>query len=227
MQRLAVFLVSAVAVCASAAAAVDKLSVPHPGDAHLDGWTGAKIERFLDHRVRSTFARDVIFAEARGAFEHPDDDTFFRPQGQSAPWGMWKGEFWGKLMISACRVAEYAHDESLKQFLHAEALRLVALQRADGYLGTYVNPDYVLPLGYDASSYTNTTKKAPWCWNLWCRKYTLWGLIANWHLTGDRKVLETAERMMDHEIAQLKRLGLRPCETGTFVGMPSSSVLKP
>ena len=102
------------------------------------------------------------------------------PQGQSAPWGMWKGEFWGKLMISACRVAEYAHDESLKQFLHAEALRLVALQRPDGYLGTYVNPDYVLPLGYDASSYTTTTKKAPWCWNLWCRKYTMWGLLANW-----------------------------------------------
>ena len=227
MQQLAVSLISAVAVCVSATGAADKLSVPRPCDAHLDGWAGAKVERFLDHRVRSAFARDVIFAEARGAFEHPDDDLFFRPQGQPAPWGMWKGEFWGKLMISACRVAEYSHDENLKRFLHEEALRLVALQRPDGYLGTYVNPDYVLPLGYDASSYTNTTKKAPWCWNLWCRKYTLWGLVANWRLTGDRKVLEAAAGVMDHEIAQLKRLGLRPCETGTFVGMPSSSVLKP
>ena len=141
MPRLAVTCLSLAAACASAAGAVDKLSVPHLGDAYLDGWAGARIERFLDHRVRSAFAREVIFAEARGAFEHPDDDTFFQPQGQPAPWGMWKGEFWGKLMISACRVAEYARDESLKRFLHAEALRLVALQRPDGYLGTYVNPD--------------------------------------------------------------------------------------
>ena len=224
---LIVFLLPVVVFGTASVRTADALTVPSQGDARLDGWAGAKIGRFLDHRVRSAFARDVIFGEARGAFEHPDDDLFFHPKGQPAPWGMWKGEFWGKLMISACRVAEYAHDENLKRFLHEEALRLVALQRPDGYLGTYVNPDYVRPLGYDASSYANTTKKAPWCWNLWCRKYTMWGLIANWRLTGDGKVLDAAARMMDHEIAQLKRLGTRPCETGTFVGMPSSSVLKP
>ena len=224
---LIVFLLPVVVFGTPSVRTADALTVPSQGDARLDGWAGAKIGRFLDHRVRSAFARDVIFGEARGAFEHPDDDLFFHPKGQPAPWGMWKGEFWGKLLISACRVSEYAHDENLKRFLHEEALRLVALQRPDGYLGTYVNPDYVRPLGYDASSYTNTTKKAPWCWNLWCRKYTMWGLIANWRLTGDGKVLDAAARMMDYEIAQLKRLGTRPCETGTFVGMPSSSVLKP
>ena len=222
----------AAAACAAmavqaAAATPDRLTVPALRDVHIGGWAGEKIERFLDHRVRGDFACNVIFPEARGAFERPDDDTFFKPGGQPRPWGMWKGEFWGKLMISACRTVEYAHDENLRRFLQEEALRLIALQRPDGYLGTYTDPDYVRPIGYDASSYANTTKKAPWCWNLWCRKYTLWGLISNWRLTGDRRVLDAAAKMMDHEIAQLKRLGCRPCETGTFVGMPSSSVLKP
>ena len=227
MRRLSVSLLLAASVCSASAEMADALTVPAQSDAHLDGWAGAKIGRFVDHRVRSSFARDVIFAEARGAFDHPDDDKFFQPRGQPSPWGMWKGEFWGKLMISACRVAEYEHDGDLKEFLHKEALRLIALQRPDGYLGTYVDPDYVRPLGYDASSYTNTTKKAPWCWNLWCRKYTMWGLLSGWKLTGDRRLLDAAAKLMDFEIAQLKRLGFRVCETGTFVGMPSSSVLKP
>jgi len=211
----------------------DRLVAPQPGDVRLGGFAGRKIERFLDHRVRGAFARDVIFPEARAAFEKPDDDTYMRPKKghcdeklRTRAWGMWKGEFWGKLMISACRVAAYEHDESLKGFLHEEALRLIAFQKPDGYLGTYVDPEYVRPLDW-AETHTNTTVKSAWCWNLWCRKYTMWGLLANWQLTGDRKVLDAAVRSMDQEIAMLKRLGLRVIDTGTFCGMPSSSVLKP
>ena len=217
---------------AVALAAGDVLQEPAQGDAHLDGFVGRKIGRFLDRRVRGDFAKDEIFPEARRAFEKPDDDRFFLPgkgveeKLRTRHWGMWKGEFWGKLMISACRVAEYEHDDKLKAFLHEEALRLIALQRPDGYLGTYVDPEYVQPLGW-AVNHTNTTVKGPWCWNLWCRKYTMWGLLANYALTGDRRVLEAAMKSMDQEIAMLKRLGLRPIDTGTFVGMPSSSVLKP
>ena len=211
----------------------DRLTAPGQGDARLTGFVGAKIGRFLDHRVRGDFAKDVVFPEARKAFEKPDDDTFFIPgkgdiedEFRTRHWGMWKGEFWGKLMISACRVAEYEHDEKLKAFLHEEALRLIACQKPDGYLGSYVDPEYVQPLGWE-TQHTNTTVKGPWCWNLWCRKYTMWGLLANYRLTGNRRVLEALEKSMDQEIAMLKRLGLRPIDTGTFVGMPSSSVLKP
>lgn len=211
----------------------DALYAPAPGDVHLDGFAGEKIDRFLNHRVRGEFARNVIFPEACHAFEKPDDDTSFLPakgdcdeKYRVRPWGRWKGEFWGKLMISACGAAEYAHDDRLRAFLHEEALRLVACQRPDGYLGTYVDPEYVQPIGWEAD-HTNTARKTAWCWNLWCRKYTMWGLLANWRLTGDRRMLDAAVRSMDQEIAMLKRLGLRPIDTGTFCGMPSSSVLKP
>ena len=211
----------------------DRLTAPNQGDAHLDGFVGAKIGRFLNHRVRSDFAKDIVFPEARKAFESPDDDQFYIPRKgdiedefRTRYWGMWKGEFWGKLMISACRIAEYEHDAKLKKFLHEEALRLIAFQKPDGYLGTYVDPEYVQPLGW-AIQHTNTTVKGAWCWNLWCRKYTMWGLLANYKLTRDRRVLEAAAKSMDQEIAMLKQLGLHPIDTGTFVGMPSSSVLKP
>ena len=46
------------------AATPDRLTAPAQGDAHIGGWAGEKIERFLDHRVRGDFARNVIFPEA-------------------------------------------------------------------------------------------------------------------------------------------------------------------
>ena len=211
----------------------DVLILPSAGDVHLDGFAGEKIGRFLNHRVRGEFARNVIFPEARNAFANPDDDTSFIPgkgdceeKYRTRPWGRWKGEFWGKLMLSACDVAEYEHDDRLKDYLREEAFRLIAYQKPDGYLGTYVDPEYVQPIGWK-EYYTNTTQKAVWCWNLWCRKYTMWGLLANWRLTGEKRILDAAARSMDQEIAMLKRLGLRPIDTGTFCGMASSSVLKP
>ena len=84
MRRLSVSLLLAASVCSASAEMADALTVPAQSDAHLDGWAGAKIGRFVDHRVRSSFARDVIFAEARGAFDHPDDDKFFQPRGSGA-----------------------------------------------------------------------------------------------------------------------------------------------
>ena len=222
-----------VLVSAAVARGGDKLAAPSAGDVHLDGFAGEKIARFLDWRVRGDFARNVIFPEARHAFEEPDDDTSFTPgkgdcdeKYRVRPWGRWKGEFWGKLMLSACRVAEYEHDGGLKDCLREEALRLIAFQKPDGYLGTYVDPEYVQPICWK-EDHADTTTKGAWCWNLWCRKYTMWGLLANWKLTGDWRMLDAAARSMDQEIAMLNRMGLRPIDTGTFCGMPSSSVLKP
>ena len=211
---------------ACAASARDALLPAADGDARLLGPVGAKLDRLVDHRVRSDFAKTVVFPEARSAFEKPDDDIFNKRPELKRPLGMWKGEFWGKLMISACRMAGYTHDAGLREFLHEEAMRLMAFQRPDGYLGTYVDPEYVQPQDWQQNG-RDTTVKAKWCWNLWCRKYTMWGLLMNWRLTGDARVLDAVRRSMDQEMEMLDRLGLHPCDTGTFMGMPSSSVLKP
>ena len=197
----------------------DALTPAKLGDVKILGHVAAVQQRFFDNRVLGDYARNEIWAEAHAAFAHPDDDVF------QAPIGMWKGEYWGKLMLSAVRVAEYAHDENLKKFLHEEALRLIRYQRPDGYLGTYVNPDFVVPTGEKPVKGGAGT----WNWNLWCRKYTMWGLLACYRMTGDKALLTAADRAMACQIATLRRLGLKLSETGTSTmrGLPPCSILKP
>ena len=200
----------------------DALTPARLGDARARGFVGALQDRLLARRVFSDAAKEEIWKEARDAFAHPDDDVF------NGGVGMWKGEFWGKLMISACRVAEHTGDAALKAFLREEGLRLVAFQRPDGYLGTYTKPDNVLPLPLDEAR-RRVGWPCPWNWNLWCRKYTLWGLLACWRLTGERALLDAADRAMANQIATLRRLGLKLCDTGTSTmrGLPPCSILKP
>ena len=200
----------------------DALTPARLADVKVGGFVGRLQDRLLDRRVRSAFAREEIWKEARDAFAHPDDDVFYGGVG------MWKGEFWGKLMIGACRVAEHTGDAALKAFLHEEGLRLIAFQRPDGYLGTYTDPDNVLPLPLGEAR-RRVGWDCTWNWNLWCRKYTLWGLLSCGRLTGDRRLLDAADRAMANEVATLRRLGLRLCDTGTGTmrGLPPCSVLKP
>ena len=123
----------------------DALQPPNLKDVRVNGPIGAKFDRFMHERCLSKKACEVIVGEAREAFAKPDDDVF------RSPLGMWKGEFWGKLMISAARVAEYKDDEVFRSFLRDEAHRLISYQRPDGYLGTYVNPEFVSPVKPEGS----------------------------------------------------------------------------
>lgn len=200
----------------------DVLEAPELKNTRVQGPIGAKFDRFMYERCLSDFARGVIVREAREAFAHPDDDVF------KAPVGMWKGEFWGKLMISSSRVAQYQDDPEFLAFLRAEAHRLMKFQRADGYLGTYVNPEFVCAGDPQAAKKTMGWA-CDWCWNLWCRKYTTWGLLMIYKATGDREILTAAERSMTQQIEMLRRMNVKLCDTGTtaMVGMPSCSVLKP
>ena len=212
-----------VAASAPVPAAVQDALVPaRLGDVRVGGFVGRLQDRLFARRVLSDYAMEAVWKEARDAFAHPDDDVFYGGVG------MWKGEFWGKLMISACRVANCTGDAALRSFLHEEGLRLVAFQRPDGYLGTYTNPDGILPLPLEEAR-RRVGWDCTWNWNLWCRKYTLWGLLSCWRLTGDRRLLDAADRAMANEIATLRRLGLKLCDTGTGTmrGLPPCSILKP
>lgn len=203
-------------------AAPDRLTAPALKDCRVQGPIGAKFEKFMYERCWGPYARGVVMREAEEAFAHPDDDVF------NAPAGMWKGEFWGKLALAAARVAAYRDDADFTAFLRASARRLVAHQRADGYLGTYLNPEFVLPCDPETAR-AALGWPCSWNWNLWCRKYTLWGLLAVYDLTGDADLLRAADRAMAQEIAMLRKLGLRLCETGTgpMRGLPPCSTLKP
>jgi len=209
----------AFALLSLAAPAVDALHPCNPSAVRLTGWNGAKMDRFFARRIFSPFAREVIFAEARSAFVTKMDDS-------SGVGGLWQGEFWGKLMMGASRVALYTGDADLKRFVAEECHRLMAYQDADGYLGSY--KDKTLVNVRDAKA---CRKALGWLaqWNLWNRKYTIWGMYMAWRATGDAAILDSVERQMNQWIDMIHSLGLSLHESGTprFVGLPAMSVLKP
>ena len=124
----------------------------------LYGYVAELMARFFDNRIFSDEAHEVIYRECEEAFVKQVDDTL------QAPLGYWQGEFWGKWIISAARVARYEKNDSLICFIRNAGLRLAGLQREDGYLGTYrESQNFMAPKPED-------TKRMPcWNWNIWCR----------------------------------------------------------
>ena len=99
------------------------------GKVRISGSISDQMETFFSERVTSDYARDVILAECEEQFSlRNDDETLV---------GWWRGEFWGKFVISACRVARYEHNEKLRKTLLDSALKLISTADEDGYIGTY------------------------------------------------------------------------------------------
>lgn len=200
------------------AAVRNLVNPPALSDIELRGPIARQMEAFLQERIFSDFAKEEIYAETEEKFRLREDDESLV--------GMWRGEFWGKWVIGACRVCRYKKDEELKEFLHQAALRLLATADADGYIGTYRDPANCF-----APDPEETVKivgwKCGWNWNIWCRKYTLWGLLECYELTGDEKILQGADRTAGQLLDMLEARKIRLGATGTFCGMPSCSILKP
>ena len=201
-------------------AVTNRLRLAALSDVRLGGYSGRKLDDIIERRMVSDFARREIFGEAYRAFAERSDDR---------QWGcgLWRGEFWGKHMLASSRAARYRGDAAFAAFLRGEARKLAALQDDDGYLCTYSDKEFIEMSGRSAKD---------WCewgwpsnWNLWCRKYTMWGLLRVAELTGDEALFSCAARQMDHWIAQLRRRGLSLLDTGNpnIRGLASMSVLKP
>lgn len=190
------------------------------GKTKFAGFEEKYMERFFENRIFSDFAKNEIYKEAEDALRFPhDDDTAV---------GHWSGEFWGKLVISACRVYKYTGREDLKAFIENAALKVISFAREDGYINSYKDSRNVFPpdpkaafeiMGWDCD----------WNWNIWCRKYTLWGLVEAAELTGSKKILGGAHCLANQLISELSELGVHISETGTknFCGLPSGSIIKP
>lgn len=197
----------------------DTLYPCSPDAVRLEGWVGKKMNRFFQERIFSAFAREVVFGEARAAFAMKMDDA-------SGVGGYWQGEFWGKLMMGAARVAMYTGDAELKRFIVEECHRLMRYQDDDGYLGSYKDKTLVYIRDEKACR-----KAHGWLaqWNLWNRKYTIWGMLMAWKATGEPEILSSVERQMNQWIDMMHDLKLPLHEAGTprFVGLPAMSILKP
>lgn len=210
-------IVSLLSLSAVSAPVEDEMRAPALRDVKLLGYPGQKLDDLVRERLTSEFARKEIFGEARRAYMLRDDDI----KGHG---GVWRGEFWGKQMLSAARVADYLQDPSFTRFIREECHRLMATADGDGYIGSYADKELVAPDEMTMSIYN-----WPTVWNIWNRKYAMWGMLMAYKTTGDREILESVCRQMDQLMAMLRRKGLRLHDTGcgSMNGLPSMSILKP
>ena len=196
----------------------NKFSATPLSEVKMGGYVGELFDKFLYGRIFSDYARLEVYPEAENAFKNQTD-------GNSIV-GSWQGEYWGKWMISAARAARYTHSDELREFIKQGALKLIGYQRADGYLGTYKNSAQLfVPTPEEAIASCGSPNI--WNWNIWCRKYTLWGMLECYELIGDERMLRSAVGMADYLISEIESLGIRLNDTGTFAGAASCSILKP
>ena len=121
----------------------------------------------------------------------------------------WQSEFWGKWIQGAIASYRYDKDPELYKIIKNGAESLMETQLPNGYIGNY-----------SEEAQLNQ-------WDIWGRKYTALGLIAYYDLSGDRKALDAACRVIDHLMTQVGPGKVNIVTTGNYIGMPSSSVLEP
>lgn len=191
---------------------------PELSDVKLGGYVGTLADTFFEGRIFSDYARNTVYREAEDAFKNQVDDKTVV--------GYWQGEFWGKWIISAARVARYTCSKELCDFIHRGAHKLMEYQREDGYIGTYKNSANFFAPDPEVSR-REVGVPLNWNWNIWCRKYTLWGLIEAYTLTEDEKILSSCIKMADQLIDEVEKSGAALAQTGTFNGLASCSIIKP
>lgn len=125
--------------------------------------------------------------------------------------GHWRCEYWGKWFTSAAWGFAYKPTAGHRAVLERGVSELLATQSPDGYIGTY-KPDKHLGI-----------------WDVWGRKYTLLGLIADYDLTGSQRALAAARRVADHLLQEAPPGTINLAENGIDVlqGLSSSSILEP
>ncbi len=176
------------------------------GALRWEGHLGARLDTMAKARILDAEAWQKFYPETEDAFRLRQDDEKFPKQG------VWRGEFWGKYTLAALAAQRYYQSAGLKQRLAQAARGLLSAQEANGYLGTYKHSDF----------FRGNT------WNVWSRKYTLWGLLEARDLLGDEPpILPAAERFMDHLRSEVGPGHMPICETGNFYGLPSDSILTP
>lgn len=176
------------------------------GNVEMKGIVGNEIDRVIDKRISCDFAANEIAPEATRAFEIRMDDQFHNGKR-----GLWQGEFWGKWILSAVVAYHYTGNQHIKSTIKRETERLIATQDENGYIGSYKNSAFV----------------EGDVWNVWNRKYVLWGLVESYELLKDPNILSAAKKMMDHLMSEVGLEKVPIVDTGNFYGLPSSSILTP
>lgn len=196
----------------------NKINPPKMKNMKLKGDIEHQFDNLIFNRINSYYARNVVYRECEDFFREKEDDKL--------SYGLWRGEFWGKWVICASRVARYTNDDELKEFIRKGALSLISTAREDGYIGTYVDSKKMFAADPEVTV-NEIGWRCEWNWNVWCRKYTLWGLLEAYMLTEDKAILEGADRHASQLIDELHELNTHLCYVGVMRGLPAFSILKP
>lgn len=172
---------------------------------HFTGHLGQYIDRISEERILNSDNWKIIYPETEEAFRLRDDDKNYPKSG------VWSGEFWGKYMLAAIAACKYYHSDELKGRIEKAVKGLLSTQDNNGYIGVYSHSNFV-----EGNN-----------WNVWSRKYTLWGLIESWELIGDKTILTSAMKFADQLISEVGPGSVDIVKTGNFYGLPSCSILQP
>ena len=175
------------------------------GEWKFSGHVGKYMDKISEARILNEENWNTIYPETEESFRLREDDKNYPNSGQ------WRGEFWGKYILSAIAAYHYYQDEGLKERIADATRGLLSTQDDNGYIGTYAHSDFL-----EGNN-----------WNVWSRKYTLWGLVEAWELLHDDSILVAAKRFTDHLISEVGPGAVDIVRTGNFYGMPSSSILQP
>lgn len=121
----------------------------------------------------------------------------------------WASEFWGKWVQGAIASYQYNRDPLLYAKIKDAEEKLMATQLPDGYIGDYDRQHQLHG------------------WDVWGRKYTLLGLIKWYRLSGDKKALKSATRLLDYTLSQIGPGKAHIYQAGLYRGMPPCSILEP
>jgi uncharacterized protein len=185
------------------------LASPALGGSAADRLTPAKpgtvrIEGWLGGKMDLSLRHHVM---------DPDLDRIIHPYRErfEENSGHWRCEYWGKWFTSAALGYAYQPTPQHGAMLERGVRELVATQTPDGYIGTYKDDKH---LGI---------------WDVWGRKYTLLGLIADYDVRGNRDALAAARRVADHLLKEAPPGKVNLTENGIDVlkGLSSSSVIEP
>lgn len=159
-----------------------------------------KIKGYLGERIDA-----CIETRVKGQ----DVDHLIEPFRHKEETRRWQSEFWGKWVQGAIASYRYNKDPELYRIIAESVDGIIATQQSDGYIGNY-SPEAQLEQ-----------------WDVWGRKYTTLGLVAWYDLSGDKKALNAACKVIDHLMTQVGPGKTNIVETGNYIGMASSSVLEP
>jgi DUF1680 family protein len=163
-------------------------------DQNLSGLLGVRMARNTEARLLKVDVPELIGGYLNQPGVHP-----------------WIGEHAGKFLDAACFSYENKKNDSLKLIMDKVAQNLIASQKEDGYLGTYV------------------FEKRWTSWDVWSLKYNLIGLMHYYETSGFEPALNACIKMGDlicktfgNKSGQLDLI-----KAGGHVGMASTSVMEP